>query len=73
MKVNATELDFLVMLSNAGGLHRFEPTDNVTREAHRMLRSLDRRGYISVEAENGITTVTLSPMGMEEVENANSA
>lgn len=63
-----TELDFLVMLSNAGGRHRFGPEDNVSREAHRMIRSLKSRGYISVEEENGITTVTLTGLGQQEAE-----
>jgi hypothetical protein len=66
---NTTERSFLTMLSNAGGQHRFGPEDKVTSEAHRMIRSLDRRGYVSVESENGITTVTLTALGRDEVEN----
>lgn len=63
-----TELDLLVMLSNAGGRHRFGIEDNVSREAHRMIRSLKSRGYISVEEENGITSVTLTGLGRDEVD-----
>lgn len=66
MKVNDTEHSFLVMLSNAGGRHRFGPEDNVTRETHRMLRSLKGRGYITVEEENSVTTITLTSQGQEE-------
>lgn len=66
MKVNATEHSFLVMLSNVGGRHRFGPDDNVTRETHRMLRSLKGRGYITVEEENSVATVTLTSQGQEE-------
>ena len=64
-----TERQFLVMLSNAGGRHRFGPEDKVTAEMHRMIRSLDRRGYVSVEEENAIATVSLTPLGQEEVVN----
>lgn len=67
---NADERTFLRMLSNAGGEYRFGPEDKVTSEIHRMLRSLARRGYLTVESENGITTVTLTAMGQEEVDNA---
>lgn len=63
------ERSFLSMLNAAGGRHRFGPEDKVTSEIHRMIRSLDRRGYISVESENNITTVTLTSLGREEAEN----
>lgn len=63
-----SELQFLQMLSAVGHRHRFGPEDKVTSEIHRMLRSLDRRGYVSVESENGITTVTLTALGQEEVD-----
>lgn len=66
MKVNTTEHSFLVMLSNASGRHRFVPEDSVSRETHRMLRSLKGRGYITVEEENSVTTVTLTYQGQEE-------
>lgn len=68
---NATERDFVLMLSNAGGRHRFGPEDKVTSEIHRMLRTLDRRGYVAVEEENGVTTVALTALGKEEVDHAN--
>lgn len=64
-----TERQLLVMLSDAGGRYRFGPEDSVNREAHRMLRTLKSRGYVSVEEENGITTVSLTALGQEEVEN----
>lgn len=60
------ESSFLSMLNAAGGRHRFGPEDKVTSEIHRMIRTLDRRGYISVEAENWITTVTLTAFGRQE-------
>lgn len=66
---NASERPFLTMLSNAGGSHRFGPEDKITSEMHRMIRTLDRRGYVSVESENGITTVTLTALGQDEVDN----
>lgn len=65
---NPTEHSFLVMLSNNGGRHRFGAEDNVNREAHRMLRSLKSRGYVTVEEENSVTTVSLTALGQEEVE-----
>jgi len=62
------ERSFLSMLSSVGGQHRFGPEDKVTSEIHRMIRTLDRRGYLSASEENGVTTVTLLPAGREEVE-----
>ena len=65
---NANELQFLRLVSAVGHRHGFGPEDKVTSETHRMLRSLDRRGYVSVESENGITTVTLTALGQDEVD-----
>lgn len=63
-----SELQFLRLVSAVGHRHRFGPEDKVTSEIHRMLRSLDRRGYVSVESENGVTTVSLTALGQEEVD-----
>lgn len=65
-RISDIEQSFLTMLSGAGGRHRFTREDKVSSEMHRMLRSLDRRGYITVEEENGVTTVTLTNQGQEE-------
>jgi hypothetical protein len=65
---NANELQFLRLVSAVGHRHRFGPEDKVTSEVHRMLRSLDRRGYLTVESENEVTTVTLTALGQEEVD-----
>lgn len=67
-KISDDERIFLSILADAGGRHRFGPEDKVTSEMHRMIRTLDRRGYISVEEENGITTVTLTGLGRQEAE-----
>lgn len=65
---NVNEMAFLRMLRHASGRHRFSPEDNVNSEAHRMLRTLKARGYVSVEEENAVTTVSLTALGQEEVE-----
>jgi Mn-dependent DtxR family transcriptional regulator len=62
-KVSTAEQQFLSMIANIGGSHCFGREDKVTAEAHKMLRSLDRRGLVSVEPTDDGPLVTITEAG----------
>lgn len=66
-KLSISELSFLTMLHNAGDNFVFGREDKVTAEAHRMLRRLDRAGWVSVTDTDDGPRVSLTSMGRSAI------
>lgn len=60
------DLQLLQRVSAAGGSHCFSREDNIPAAGHKALRSLERRGFLTVEPTDDGPLVTLSSLGMEE-------
>jgi hypothetical protein len=66
-RLSSAELSFLTMLKSAGDDFVFGRDDKVTAEGHRMLRRLDRAGWISVTDTDDGPRVSLTAMGRDAV------
>ena len=67
-KVSPDERELMRRVLEAGGSHCFRAEDRIPSAGHKALRSLERRGYLTVEATDDGPLVTLLPAGREEVE-----
>lgn len=67
-RLNGQERELLRQVSSVGGSHCFALSDPIPMEGHKALRSLERRGYLTVEpTDDGIrVTVTRAAQGLDE-------
>ena len=67
-KLTDQERQLLQRVSAAGGSHCFSSEDNIPAAGHKALRSLDRRGFLTVEPTDDGPLVTLTAQGRAEVD-----
>lgn len=67
-KVSPNERELMRRVLAAGGSHCFRAEDRIPSDGHKALRSLERRGYLTVDSTDDGPLVTLLPAGREEVE-----
>lgn len=67
-KLSANELELLRRVAKAGGSHCFSSDDNIPAAGHKALRSLERRGFLAVDATDDGPLVTLTAQGRAEVD-----
>lgn len=64
-KLSANELELLRRVAKAGGSHCFGADDHIPGAGHKALRSLQYRGYLTVDPTDDGPLVTLSAQGVE--------
>jgi len=69
-KVSDNERELMRRVSEAGGSHCFRADDHIPGAGRKALRSLEYRGYLTVEATDDGPLVTLTALGREEAEHA---
>jgi len=67
-RVSENELELMRRVSAAGGSHCFRADDHIPGAGHKALRSLDYRGFLTVEATDDGPLVTLTAQGQAEVD-----
>jgi len=68
-KLSDNERELLRRVAAAGGSHCFSADDNIPGAGHKAFRSLEYRGYLTVEATDDGPLVALLPLGQLEVDN----
>jgi len=68
-RLTSQELQLLQRVSAAGGSHCFRQEDSIPAAGIKALRSLERRGYLTVEQTDDGPLVALTVMGEEEAGN----
>lgn len=68
-KLTEQERHLLQRVSDAGGSRCFRQEDNIPPAGHKALRSLERRGYFTVEPTDDGPLVALTEQGRGEVNN----
>ena len=67
-KLTDQDRHLLQRVSDAGGSHCFRQEDNIPPAGHKALRSLERRGYLTVEPTDDGPLVTLTAQGHAEAD-----
>ena len=67
-KLSDQERQLLQRVSAASGSHCFSIEDNIPAAGHKALRSLERRGFLTVEPTDDGPLVSLTAQGRAEVD-----
>lgn len=67
-KISPNERELMRRVMEAGGSHCFRADDHIPGAGHKALRSLQHRGYLTVEPTDDGIRVTLSAQGTAEAQ-----